>query len=117
MLNERFLPDEVQAAFDGVTHPFGSNLNAASRITVENEGHRHNRFERVSLRATGWRDVGGAAGNPDAEIKDGLHSFRRQSRAVIADLDAALVDDNINRRRDACILCGVQCVVDQALSG
>jgi len=113
MLNDRLLPNGIETATDGVAHTLGDNLNAASRIAIEVERHRQNCFQPVPLCATGWGDIGGAAGNSDTKIKNGFYSVGQKTGTVIADVDALPVNDKRNRRSHRHLLSGVQRVINQ----
>ncbi len=78
--------------------------------------HRHQRLERIALRATCRRHVCFAAGNPHIEVENRFHGSCRDSRPVVGDRDAIGIDADCNSGGYVGVLAGIERVVDAFLS-
>ena len=114
LADDRLLADRIDGKGDLVTHAAGVDLDPAA-LAVEDERHRHQRLQRVALRAAVGRDVRLAGTDADAEVENVLDHLRRQPGAVVGDGDPVLVDADGDLRRGPGFLAGVEPVVDQLL--
>jgi hypothetical protein len=114
VLDHRLLADGIDGEDDLVTNAVRFDLDRAG-LAVQDEWHRHQRLDGVTLRAAAGRDVGFTRTDTDAEIEDVADDVGRQAGAVVGDGDSRLVDTDGDLRHGAGFLAGVERVVDQLL--
>jgi hypothetical protein len=90
----------------------GEDLDLAF-LTGERERHGENGLERIALAAAVRRDVGLSARRPGAEVEDGRDGLGWNAGPIVAHADLAPRYRDADRRRDGCLLAGIERIVDQ----
>jgi hypothetical protein len=114
MADHRLLPERVDRELDLVVETASTDLDPAG-LAIEDERHRQDRLERVALGAAVRCHIRFPAGDATREVEDPRHRLRRYAGAVVDHSDRARLDLDRDLRRDACLLAGVERIVDQLL--
>ncbi len=88
---------------------------AAVPLAVEHVAHGEDGLERVALRASGRRDIGLAARDPDGVVENRLDGLGVDAAGVVLDDDRVRLDGDRDLGRDFGLLAGVERVVDELL--
>jgi hypothetical protein len=114
MADHRLLPERVDRELDPVAETVSTDLDPPG-LAVEDERHRQDRLECIALGAAVRCHVRLAAGDAAREVEDVGDGVQRHAGAVVDHRDRAGLDLHVDLRGDACLLTGIERVVDQLL--
>jgi hypothetical protein len=112
----RLSRDRIDVKRDSVPNATALDDSDAA-LAGERIRHGDERLKGIALLASRRGLIDGGRGGPETIIGDPLDRLGRYSISVVGDSDAALVDGDVDDRRDALALSGVQRIIDQLFEG